>query len=58
MASIEELRAGVCKSLPEIAEIKDDDLRDRVVEAWRLPCRGPSSRVSTRSERPVTPLLP
>lgn len=36
MQSIEELRAGVLKSLPEIAEIRDEDLRNRVVEAWAL----------------------
>src|SRR5512146_2368301 len=36
MASMEELRSGVRKSLPEIAEIANEDLRNRVVEAWAL----------------------
>lgn len=36
MAAIEELEQGVRKSLPEIAEIKDPDLRERVVKAWAL----------------------
>lgn len=36
MASLEELRSGVRVSLPEIAEIADEDLRNRVVEAWAL----------------------
>lgn len=35
-ASMEELREGVRQSLPEIEEITDADLRDRVVEAWAL----------------------
>jgi len=30
---LEELRSGVRASLPEIAQIQDDDLRDKVVEA-------------------------
>jgi putative nucleotidyltransferase with HDIG domain len=34
MADLESLRQGVRKSLPEIAEIKDPELRDKVVEAW------------------------
>src|SRR4051812_3868423 len=33
---MDELRAGVRASFPELAEIGDDDLRDRVVEAWAL----------------------
>jgi putative nucleotidyltransferase with HDIG domain len=36
MANLEALRQGVRKSLPEIAEIKDPELRDKVVEAWAL----------------------
>lgn len=34
MATMEELRAGVRKCLPEITNIKDVSLRDKVVEAW------------------------
>ncbi len=34
MASMDELREGVRRSLPEIAEIKHPDLRAKVVEAW------------------------
>ncbi len=34
MASMEELRKSVRKTLPEIDFIKDDDLREKVVEAW------------------------
>jgi putative nucleotidyltransferase with HDIG domain len=34
VASVEELRAGVRKSLPDIEKIKDEGLRDKVVEAW------------------------
>ncbi len=34
MPSMEELRAGVRGSLPEVNEIQDEDLRNRVVEAW------------------------
>jgi putative nucleotidyltransferase with HDIG domain len=34
MPSMEKLRDGVCASLPEIANIKDAELRERVVEAW------------------------
>ncbi len=34
MASMEKLRAGVRKSLPEINKIKDEALRNKVVEAW------------------------
>ena len=36
MADLEALRAGVWASLPELAEIRDADLRDKVVEAWAL----------------------
>jgi putative nucleotidyltransferase with HDIG domain len=36
MADLEALRAGVRASLPELAEIRDADLRDKVVEAWAL----------------------
>lgn len=36
MTSMDELRAGVLISLPEIATIKNEDLRNRVVEAWAL----------------------
>jgi 23S rRNA maturation-related 3'-5' exoribonuclease YhaM len=32
----EELRAGVLKSLPEIAEIKDNTLREKVLDLWVL----------------------
>jgi putative nucleotidyltransferase with HDIG domain len=33
---MEALREGVRASLPELALIKDDDLRDKCVEAWAL----------------------
>jgi len=33
---MEELRAGVRKSFPELEEIQDAALRDKVVEAWAL----------------------
>ena len=33
MPSMDELRAGVRQSLPEIAEIADEELADKVVEA-------------------------
>ncbi len=36
MATMDEIREGVRKSLPEIAEIKDPELRDKVVECWAL----------------------
>jgi putative nucleotidyltransferase with HDIG domain len=36
MATMEELREGVRESLPEVDEIKDETLRDQVVEAWAL----------------------
>ncbi len=36
MASMDELRAGVRKSLPEVEQIKNKELRDKVVEAWAL----------------------
>jgi putative nucleotidyltransferase with HDIG domain len=36
MADLEVLREGVRQSLPEIAEIRDAELRDKVVEAWAL----------------------
>ena len=36
MATMEELREGVARSLPEIAEISDEGLREKVVEAWAL----------------------
>ena len=34
MASMEELRQGVVESLPEVNEIKDEELRGLVIEAW------------------------
>jgi len=34
MASMDELRKGVSESLPEVNEIKDDELRGLVIEAW------------------------
>ncbi len=34
MATMDELRAGVRKSLPEVNNIRDEALRDKVVEAW------------------------
>ena len=34
MATMDELRAGVRKSFPELEEIGDAELRDKVVEAW------------------------
>ena len=36
MASMEELRAGVRASLPEVDEIQDATLRDKVIAAWAL----------------------
>jgi len=36
MASMDELKAGVRQSLPEIEQIKDAALREHVVEAWAL----------------------
>ena len=36
MADMERLREGVRKSLPELAEIQDRELREKVVEAWAL----------------------
>jgi hypothetical protein len=36
MASMDELRAGVRKCLPEVEQIKNKALRDKVVEAWAL----------------------
>jgi hypothetical protein len=36
MASMDELRAGVRKSLPEVEQITNKALRDKVVEAWAL----------------------
>ena len=36
MADLAALRTGVRQSLPEIAEIRDAELRDKVVEAWAL----------------------
>ena len=36
MATMEELREGVRQSLPEIADISDEELRNKVVEAWAL----------------------
>ena len=34
MASMDELRRGVSESLPEVNEIKDEELRGLVIEAW------------------------
>jgi putative nucleotidyltransferase with HDIG domain len=36
MADLAALRDGVRTSLPELAEIQDTDLRDKVVEAWAM----------------------
>ena len=36
MTSMDELREGVRRSLPEVNEIQDEDLRNKVVEAWAL----------------------
>jgi putative nucleotidyltransferase with HDIG domain len=36
MADLEALRQGVQKSLPEIAEIRDPELREKVLDAWVL----------------------
>src|SRR6266508_1471992 len=36
MTDLEALRAGVRTSLPELAEIGNADLRDKVVEAWAI----------------------
>jgi putative nucleotidyltransferase with HDIG domain len=36
MANLDEIRQGVRQSLPEIAEIRDPELREKVVEAWAL----------------------
>lgn len=34
MATMDELRAGVRRSFPELNEINDGELREKVVEAW------------------------
>ena len=31
-----ELRAMVCRELPEVSEIQDPDLREKVIEVWAL----------------------
>jgi len=36
MANMEKLRTGVRKCLPELNEIRDTELRDKVVEAWAI----------------------
>src|SRR4051794_11779430 len=36
MPSMDELRASVRASFPELTQIQDDDLRGKVVEAWAL----------------------
>src|SRR5947208_2864095 len=60
MPTIEELRGGVRQSLPEVEEIRDSELRDKVVEAWAL---GLSRTEFTRIEEirpsgnPTTPPL-
>jgi hypothetical protein len=36
MASMDELRAGVRTCLPEVEQIKNQELRDKVVEAWAI----------------------
>jgi 23S rRNA maturation-related 3'-5' exoribonuclease YhaM len=36
VSDMQSLRAGVRESLPELALIASDDLRDKVVEAWAL----------------------
>lgn len=36
MADLAKLRGGVRRSLPEIAEIRDPELREKVVEVWAL----------------------
>ena len=36
MANLDELRAGVGRSLPEVFEIEDEILRGKVIEAWAL----------------------
>jgi len=33
---MDELRAGVRRSLPEIADISDEELRDKIVEVWAM----------------------
>jgi putative nucleotidyltransferase with HDIG domain len=38
----EELRAGVRKELPEVEEIRDPELRDKVIEAWARALAGSS----------------
>lgn len=36
MATMEELRANVRRNLPEVGEIRDAELREKVVNAWAL----------------------
>jgi putative nucleotidyltransferase with HDIG domain len=36
MATLDELRAGVRQSLPEIAQISNEELREKVTEIWAL----------------------
>jgi len=40
MTSMEDLRAGVRLSLPELADFDDPQLADKVVEAWALSLHG------------------
>ena len=36
MQTLEELRVSVRKSLPELANIQDPQLREKVIEAWAI----------------------
>ena len=58
---MEALRAGVLKSLPEIANITNDDLRQRVINAWALALSETefdSIDQIQNSALPLTPVLP
>jgi putative nucleotidyltransferase with HDIG domain len=49
-AVTDELRARVRKELPEVEEIRDPKLRDRVVEAWALALASSSFRAIAEIE--------
>lgn len=36
MATMEQLREGVRKLLPEVQKIRDEELREKVIEAWAI----------------------
>jgi putative nucleotidyltransferase with HDIG domain len=61
MPSMDELRAGVLKSLPEINNILNDDLRQQVIAAWAKALSETeynSLNEIQNSALPLTPILP